>query len=100
MKVFLKSMRNRYEAIGEYFPDTRKLIVKAGSKVSENVSEGKFRSTKAVLRLRNSGCLKNGILIGDIEFKSPSTAANFVTGTSTNGMMAWKDSNGNALKNL
>ncbi len=100
MKVFLKSRSGRYEAVDEYCADTRKLIVKAGSRVSENVSVGKFRSAKVVLKVRTSGCLKNGILIKDMEFNSPSTVANFVTGSSTNGMLAWKDSNGNALKNL
>lgn len=100
MKVFLKSRSGNYEAIGEYFVETKKLIVKAGSRVSESVSEGKFRGAKSVLNLRNSGCLKDGILIQDIEFNSPSTAANFITGTSTNGMLAWKDIDGKSLKSL
>ena len=33
-------------------------------------------------------------------FRSPSTAANFVTGNSTNGLLAWKDENGRTLKEI
>ena len=37
-------------------------------------------------------------VIKDVPFKSASTAANFVTGASTNGLTAWKDENGKTLK--
>lgn len=39
-------------------------------------------------------------VIKDAVFKSSSTAANFVTGTSTNGLMAWKNEDGIKLKQL
>ncbi|EFA23833.1 hypothetical protein BIFGAL_02942 [Bifidobacterium gallicum DSM 20093 = LMG 11596] len=34
----------------------------------------------------------------DVHFKSASTAANFVTGASTNGMAAWKTKDGKSIK--
>ena len=40
----------------------------------------------------------DGNIIKDCEFKSPSTAAQFVTGTSINGMLAWKTKDGKSLK--
>lgn len=40
------------------------------------------------------------LLIKDVTFKSASTAANFVTGTSTNGLKVWKDKKGTTLKEL
>ena len=36
----------------------------------------------------------------DVAFKSASTAANFVTGRSTNGLITWKNSDGIILKSL
>lgn len=39
-------------------------------------------------------------LLVDTVFKSLSTAENFVTGGSTDGMSAWKDSSGKKLKEL
>jgi hypothetical protein len=44
--------------------------------------------------------VKDGKVIKDVCFKSASTAANFVTGSSTNGMLAWKDKDGNNLKEI
>ena len=34
---------------------------------------------------------KNGILLKNVEFKSVSTAASFITGTMSNGFKIWKD---------
>ena len=36
----------------------------------------------------------------NVQFKSSSSAANFVTGMSTNGLLAWKNEDGIPLKNL
>ena len=35
-----------------------------------------------------------------MKFKSPSTAANFVTGRSTNGLIAWKNIDKKTIKEL
>ena len=71
-----------------------------GSKLSEHISySDKFRGAKTIERNRE-GVVVNGILIKDVEFKSASTAANFVTGSSTNGLTAWKTENGTKLKDI
>ncbi len=40
---------------------------------------------------------KNGILQEDTEFSSPSAAAIFVTGVSSNGLKVWKSKDGTSL---
>ena len=44
------------------------------------------------------GVVHNRVLQENITFSSPSTAANFVTGSSTNGLRAWKTEDGKPLK--
>ncbi len=44
------------------------------------------------------GVVDGARVIKDMSFKSVSTAANFVTGASTNGLTAWKDESGKTLK--
>ncbi len=98
MKVHLKSRSGSYEATGEYNKITKELVVLSGSKVSNSISNGSFRSARSVDKYRREVCTEEGIVYKDILFKSPSSAANFVTGSSTNGMLAWKDETGNSLK--
>ena len=100
MKVFLKSKRNSYDAIGEYQPLEKRFIIRKGSTVSENIAySATFRAAKNIEKQRKD-VIKNNKVIKDVIFKSPSTAANFVTGRSTNGLIAWKDENGKKLKEL
>ena len=42
----------------------------------------------------------NGILQENVLFQSPSYAAAFVNGRSTNGLTAWKDKEGKTLKDI
>ena len=58
-----------------------------------------FKGTTAIEKHRE-GVIKNGKVIKDIAFNSPSTAASFVTGRSTNGMIAWKTGDGQNLKKI
>lgn len=97
MKVFLKGKRANYDAIGEYNYNTNELIVKKGSVVSLDVKE--FRGTPSIIKKR-SMYVKNRIVFEDIVFKSPSTAANFISGRSKNGLDAWKNENGKNLKEI
>lgn len=98
MKIYLKNKRGSVDAIAEYNIETKECVVLAGSIVAENISHSeKFRGTKSIEKSR-AGKIKNCKVIGDVSFKSASTAANFVTGTSTNGLIAWKTENGNTLK--
>ena len=91
MLVTMKSTRTNYDAQGEYNPDTKKLILKKGSKVSDSI--GHYKGADNIRKKRGALC-KNGILTEDFEFGSASTAACFVTGTSTNGLTTWRDQSG------
>lgn len=71
MKVYIVRERSGVNAKGEFDPTTRSLTV-----------------------------LKGNVLQTDVAFKSASTAANFVTGTSTNGLTAWKDKDGKTIKEI
>lgn len=100
MKVYLKRVRNDVSAIGEYNPSDNSLKVLKGSKLSTEISSApKFGGKKSISKVRD-GVIENGILKEDIQFKSPSTAANFVTGSSCNGLISWKDKDGKKLKDL
>jgi hypothetical protein len=43
---------------------------------------------------------ENGIVLKDCSFNSPSTAAQFVTGSSRNGYLVWKTKDGKKLKDI
>lgn len=59
-------------------------------------------SLKVRESLIESGVLakKNGVLIFREDFccKSPSEASNLITGTSSNGLLLWRDKNGRSLR--
>jgi hypothetical protein len=99
MELFLRT-RAGVNATGDYDPISKTLTVKKGSIVSPDVhTTGKFRSANSVRKYRELYC--DGIVTKeDVVFKSASTAANFVTGRSTNGLIAWKDKDGRILKSL
>lgn len=99
MKLYLKT-KSGADATGEYDSASKELTVKKGSVVSPDVhTTGKFRSANSVLKYREQHC--DGVTVKtDVVFKSASTAANFVTGRSTNGLITWKNSDGQALKTL
>lgn len=100
MKLYLKSKAKNIDAIGEYNLETGEFIVLKGSVLSENVvSQGTFRGTKAILKARE-GCVKENVLLEDKKFTSSSTAANFVRGASSNGLLCWKDESGRPLKEI
>ena len=96
--VYLK--HRKYDAIGTFNPETKETIVKQGSVVSEDISTAPmFRSANSIRKLRKNS-VENRILKKDISFKSPSSAANFVTGHSKNGYVSWKNKDGTILKDL
>ena len=100
MKVFLIRERSGIDAQGEFDPATRAVTVLKGSKLSSTVARTeKFRGTKSIEKSRE-GVLKENVLQKNMEFKSASTAANFVTGSSTNGLIAWKDKSGKTIKEI
>ena len=99
MELYLKT-KSGADAVGEYDPVAKTMIVRKGSIVAPDVhTDGKFRSANSIIKYREQYC--NGIKTKqDVVFKSASTAANFVTGRSTNGLITWKNSNGITLKSL
>lgn len=99
IKVFL-SNRNGADAVGQFNEKTKELTVLKGSHVSDTISTSpKFRGTETIKKKRNE-VTKNGIVQVDVTFKSCSTAANFVTGNSSNGYRTWKNEEGKVLKLL
>ena len=100
MKLYMNSRRKTFDAIAAYDPIEKKFVVLKGSRVSNTISKAPtFRSVKTVERLR-SEYVKNNIVQVDVCFKSASSAAYFVTGSSTDGMRAWKDEQGVILKDI
>ena len=99
MELYLKTKAGA-NAIGEYDQITKTMVVRKGSIVAPGVhTDGKFRSANSVIKYREQYC--NGLKVKqDVIFKSASTAANFVTGRSTNGLVKWKNSDGVILKSL
>lgn len=96
MNVYMKGRDNQFDAFGIY--EGKVLTVKKGSRITENVSK---KIQPIVLRLReDSETVSNNILLKDVTFRSPSTAASFVSGTISNGMVKWKDKNGTPLRRI
>ncbi len=100
MKLYIKRKDKAIEAVAKYDIGDGSVTVLKGSTVSDTIAfSEKFRGAKSIEKNR-SEYVKNRIVIKDAYFKSASTAANFVTGSSTNGLTAWKDENGNTLKSI
>lgn len=100
MKVHISSRKKEYEALGEFDISTRELMIFKGAKVSKDIANSKtFKGARTIERMRES-VVSNNVLQEDKKFKSPSTAANFVTGRSTNGLIAWKTEDGIKLKDI
>lgn len=100
MKVFIKRVKSNIDATGEFNTQNGHITVLEGSKLSERVaSSEKFRGSKSIKRYRE-GIVVDGILKQNVEFNSASTAANFVTGNSTNGLKTWKTEEGIRLKDI
>lgn len=68
-----------------------KYIVLAGSEICMTETVGVSVGVKAI---RNSDYVKQGILQRDVVFDSPSSAASFVIGGSSNGWSDWKTKDG------
>lgn len=100
MRLYLKRKRVNIEAVAEYDPETGTFTVLKGSTVSNTVAHtAKFRGADSVEKYRKD-TIKNGVVTKNVVFKSASTAANYVTGVSTNGLISWKNEKGLTLKEL
>lgn len=100
MKVFLVRNKSGIKAVGEYNLETKELVVLKSSIVSETISySDKFRGAISINKSRQIN-VRDRIVMNDVLFKSASTAANFVTGSSTNGLTAWKTETGVKLREV
>lgn len=98
MTLYLISSRLNIKAIANYDIENKEFIVLEGSTVSKTVAYSKkFRGSKMIEKYRK-GTIDGVKVIENVTFKSASMAANFVTGTSRNGLISWKDENGKTLK--
>lgn len=100
MKIFLKSRKDIYNAIGEYNLETGEVKVLKNSIVSNEIAHSeKFKGANTIEKLRKDKLDKNK-LKENMTFKSLSISANFVTGRSTNGLIAWKTEDGKKMKDI
>lgn len=100
MILYLIRKKNNVSATGEYDPSTKRLTVLKGSRVSDDIAYTETFRGAGTIEKNRTNTVKNSLVVEDITFKSASTAANFVTGRSTNGLIAWKDENGRTLKEI
>lgn len=89
IEMTLTNKNRTYFAKATY--DGKNVTVKAGTKIYP-VFSSCIRGGKTAKRIRESDEFINSeyTLLKDCSFKSPSTAAQFVTGRSVNGYNAWK----------
>lgn len=100
MKLYIIKEKKGIYAEGEYDVNTKAMTVFKGAKLSKDIAHSAtFRGAKSIEKHRN-GIVKNHVLTENISFKSSSTAANFVTGRSSNGFDVWKNKDGISLKEL
>lgn len=85
VEVYTKGRLNNYEAYGIF--DGKGLVVKKGSKVSEKVAKN---VNPIVIKMREKVLQGDFTTKEDVQFRSPSTAAAFVTGNVSNGFRVWK----------
>ena len=99
LTLFLRTRGKPFHAEAEY--DGSVMIVKKGAIVNTNLSGHIRGGTKSRSYLNNPEFVnENGLVLENCVFKSPSTAAQFVNGNSTNGLLAWKTREGIPLKDI
>lgn len=99
MRVFFIKPRSGVSAEGDYDKETGRLTVKKGAKVSKDVRD--YLNKPAALTIeQRKDLIVDDVLIKDVVFKSPSGAAVFVSGRSTNGLEAWKNEDGQTLNEV
>lgn len=96
MKVILKSKHNLHYATGEY--DEGKITVLKGSKINPVIAFPQMSPMLVQMREDKSFVSAEGVVLSDIMFSSPSSAAQFVTGRSVNGLIAWRPNDEMSLK--
>lgn len=96
-----RSKKSQRELSAKCKQTSEGFVVLKGSMVDEIDSSTIPGSIKELRNeLKQSGIIKDGILLENQLFNSPSYASAFVLGMSTNGRMDWKDSSGRTLKEI
>ena len=100
MKLFITRRSSGVKATAEYNPTSKRFVVLKGSVVSKVISTApSFRGEKTVRILRDKYVVDR-VVKEDVHFESSSTAANFVTGVSTDGPRTWKNEDGITLRDI
>ena len=87
IEVFYRGRNYRTNAKGEFDIDTGAVTIFKGSVVSESVAQ--FAGAEKIRDLRKQNTNDEGVLLQDLKFDSPSSAASFVSGYSANGLITW-----------
>lgn len=92
----IKSINMTIKAMGRRTIDG--FVVLRGSQISPKYVD---KISNNIKKLRNNSKInEKNVLMEDVPFSSPSTAAMFVIGNSANGLVEWKNKNGMTLKQL
>lgn len=91
MKVKVTLKQRTTDVFAEAIYEGATITVLPGGKISKDFADH-IRGGKTAKSYRDDTQYvdKNGTILKSCEFTSPSTAAQFVTGRSTNGYEAWK----------
>lgn len=97
IRVVLKSKRGTHYAEGFY--EGGKITVVKGSRIYvDNATYMNLNTPVFAMRADRTIVDDQGIVLRDVVFDSPTTAAIFVTGRSVNGMIAWRPDDKVSLK--
>lgn len=97
LKLHTVSRDNLFEANAIYEDDC--VTVLKGSRINIRKNSNFKPSTEVVEKLADTSLVNTeGILLKNVTFKSLSTAATFVTGRISNGMIAWKTEDGRYVR--
>ena len=102
--LYLVNPHKNVDATGIMRGDGKRIVVKAGSRIStkNRLPNQKGQGSSASLRqkLIDDGMVIDGQFVADYEFSSTSAAASVILGQSASGMISWKDENGIKLEAL
>lgn len=96
IQLVLKSKKKLHYA--EATMDGNEIVVKKGAKINPVNTFPQMSQELVSLRGDKTVVSGDGILLKDMTFHRPSTAAQFVTGRSVNGYIAWRPNDEMSLK--
>lgn len=99
--IVMKKDKIKVDARATYNTETKETVVLKGSLISNTISQAKtFRGAKSIMKARDGVVDSDFVLTENVVFKSSSTAGNFVTGRSTDGLSSWTTEDGKKLKEI